>query len=124
MPSEPRGADFRADATEATGSVRKVSTELARGLDAEDLRRARAALGTALDPQGEGGGVHWDNEQTGAKGAFTPVGPPYPQDAKICRAFIAEVATKAGGEERLQGAGCRDKGAEWTITEVKPWRKG
>lgn len=108
-----------------TGSIRKPSSapELARGLDAEDFRRARAALGTALDPQGEGGGVRWDNGQTGAKGEFTPVGHAYPEDGKICRAFLAEIATKLG-EEHLQGTACREKIAEWTIVEVRPWRKG
>ena len=108
-----------------TGSIRKPasSTELARGLDAEDLRRANAALGTALDPQSEGGEVRWDNAQSGAKGEFTPVGDAYPKDSKICRAFFAEVVTKLG-ETRLQGTGCREKTVEWTIVEARPWRKG
>jgi len=123
MPSGPRGEDLRADASDVTSSIRKPAPELARGLDAEDLRRAKAALGTALDPQGEGGGVSWDNPQTGAKGVFTPVGQAYPNDGKICRAFLAEVATKQA-EERLQGTACREKIADWWLLEVKPWRKG
>ena len=80
-------------------------------------------LGTALDPQGEGGGVNWDNPQTGAKGKFTPVGLAYPTDGKICRAFLAEVATREQSE-RLQGTACRERTVEWTLTEVRPWRKG
>jgi surface antigen len=123
LPSGPRGEDFRADASDLTGSIRKPTPELAQGLSAEDQRRAKAALATALDPQGEGGGVSWDNPQTGAKGAFTPVGQAYPTEGKVCRAFLAEVTTRLI-EERLQGTACREKTAEWALTEVKPWRKG
>ncbi len=123
MPSGPRGEDLRADAGDVTGSIRKPKPELGVGLDNEDRRRAAAALGTALDPQGDGDGVTWDNPQTGAKGKFTPVGQAYPFDGKICRAFLAEVAAK-DQMERLQGTACREKTADWTLTEVKPWRKG
>jgi surface antigen len=108
---------------DVTGSIRKPAPELARGLDVEDQRRALAALGTALDPQGAGGGVNWDNSQSGAKGNFIPVGPAYPIDGKICRAFIAEVSTRET-QEKLQGAACREKSAEWSLSEVKPWHRG
>ena len=95
MPPGPRGESFVADASEVT----------------------------ALDPQGEGAGVNWDNPQTGAKGSFTPVGAAYPTDGKICRAFLAEVATQET-QERLQGTACREKTIEWTLLEVKPWKRG
>ena len=122
MPSSPHGDDLRVGA-EATGSVRKSAPELARGLEAEDARRAKAALATALDPQGSGERVDWDNPQSGAKGVFTPVGQAYPSDGRVCRAFLAEVVTNHN-EERLQGTACRDKNAEWTLLDVKPWKKG
>ena len=105
-----------------TGSIKKPGPDLPRGLDAEDRRRAYAALATALDPQGEGTVVTWDNPQTGAKGGFTPVGHAYPADGKICRAFLAEVGAKER-EERLQGTACREKANDWTISEIGPWRK-
>lgn len=123
MPSGPRGEDVRVDTNDVTGSIKKSTPQLAGDLDSEDRRRAAAALGTALDPQGEGGGVNWDNPQTGAKGKFTPVGLAYPTDGKICRAFLAEVATREQSE-RLQGTACRERTVEWTLTEVRPWRKG
>ncbi|MGA8171236.1 MAG: RT0821/Lpp0805 family surface protein [Methylocystis sp.] len=123
MPSSPRGEGFVADASDVTGSIRKPSPELARGLDVEDKRRAGAALATALDPQSEGAGVDWDNPRTGAKGIFTPVGHAYPIDGKICRAFLAEVATK-DAQEHLQGTACREKTVEWTLLEVRPWKRG
>ena len=74
---------------DAAGAVPKSS--LAGLLDAEDWRRAKAALSTALDPQGNGSLVGWDNPESGNKGSFTPVGKPYPLEAGICRAFLAEV---------------------------------
>ncbi len=117
------GSDaWRASSDDVTGSIHKPPPELASGLEVEDRRRALAALGTALDPQGAGGSVNWDNAQTGAKGSFIPVGPAYPMDGKICRAFVADVSTNQM-QERLQGAACREKTAEWSLTEVKPWRK-
>jgi len=121
MPSSLGGDDLRAEA-DVTGSIRKPAPELSRALEAEDTRRAKAALATALDPQGSGERVDWDNPQTGAKGVFTPVGQAYPSAGRVCRAFLAEIAT-SHNEERLQGTACRDKNAEWTLLDVKPWKK-
>lgn len=110
-------------AQDATGSITKRPPALSHALDPEDLRRAVAAMSTALDPQGSGASVNWDNPQTGAKGSFTPVGQPYPLEGKVCRAFLADIAVKEN-EEKLQGAACREKSAEWALTDVKPLRKG
>lgn len=79
-------------------------------------------MGAALDPQGNGAGVNWDNPQTSAKGLFAPAAQAYPADGKICRAFVAEVWTREA-HEQLQGTACRERTVEWTLTEVKPWRK-
>ncbi|MGH6862973.1 MAG: RT0821/Lpp0805 family surface protein [Methylocella sp.] len=105
---------------DAAGAVSKSS--LAGLLDAEDWRRAKAALSTALDPQGNGLLVGWDNPDSGDKGSFTPVGKPYPLAAGICRVFLAEVDRK-GDAQALQGTACSDKRGEWTIAEAKPWKK-
>lgn len=118
-----RGDHWRGDPEDATGSIRAPSTMLSRALEPEDWRRASAAMGTALDPQGAGGAVNWDNPHSGAKGSFTPVGSAYPDDGRICRKFLADVATK-DARERLQGVACRERTAEWTLTEVKPRKKG
>lgn len=107
---------------DTTGSIPKPGLKLSRALDSEDLRRATAAMSTALDPQGSGASVNWDNPQSGAKGSFTPVGQAYPLDGKICRAFLADVAADET-HEKLQGAACREKTAEWALMEVKPFRK-
>jgi surface antigen len=104
----------------AAGAVPKPP--LAGLLDAEDWRRAKAALSTALDPQGNGLLVGWDNPDSGNKGSFTPVGKPYPLEAGMCRVFLAEVDCK-GDEHAIQGTACSDKRGEWTIAETKPWKK-
>lgn len=105
-----------------TGSIPAKAPTLSNALDQEDWRRASAALGVALDPQGGGAAVNWDNPSSNAKGSFTPVGQPYPAQGKVCRAFLAEVGTK-DSQEHLQGTACRDKSADWKLIEVKPWRK-
>lgn len=103
---------------DVTGSIPKPAAKLSRHLDAEDLRRATAAMNTALDPQGSGASVNWDNPKSGAHGVFTPQGPAYPVDAKICRAFVAEIIA---GEtaEKLEGSSCREKSADWALNELK-----
>jgi surface antigen len=107
---------------DVTGSIAKP-LKISRHLDSEDIRRANAALSTALDPQGSGASVRWDNPQTGSRGSFTPVGQAHPVEGKICRAFLADVSTN-DDVEKLQGAACREKTAEWMLTEVKPYKKG
>lgn len=123
MASSSNSAMWRGAPEDTTGSIAKPTTKLSRHLDPEDLRRATAAMSTALDPQGSGASVNWDNPRSNAKGSFTPVGQAYPIDGKICRAFIADIAV---GEsvEKLQGAACRGKSAEWALTEVEPFRRG
>lgn len=110
------------NADDVTGSIRKPETLLSRHLDAEDWRRARAAMGTALDPQGNGSLVNWENTQTGAKGSFVPVAQIYPSDDKICRAFLAKIEAD-GTTEDVQGTACRDTGLEWAIKDARPWKR-
>ena len=105
---------------DATGAVSKSS--LAGLLDAEDWRRAKAALSTALDPQGNGSLVGWDNPDSGNKGSFTPVGKPFPLEGGICRVFLAEVDCK-GDEHAVRGTACSDERGEWAVAEAKPWKK-
>jgi surface antigen len=105
---------------DAAGEVPRSS--LANLLDAEDWRRAKAALSTALDPQGNGSLVGWENPASGNKGSFIPVGGPYPFDSRICRVFVAKVDRK-GSEESMQGTACADKRGEWSIAEEKPWKR-
>jgi surface antigen len=105
---------------DAAGAV--PNPPLAGLLDAEDWRRAKAALSTALDPQGNGSLVGWDNPDSGNKGSFIPIGKPFPMEAGICRVFLAKVDCK-GNEHPMQGTACSDTRGEWTIAEAKPWKK-
>jgi surface antigen len=107
---------------DVTGSIAKP-TPLSRALDSEDWRRAKAALATALDPQGNGETVNWDNPQTGAKGSFVAVAQAYPSDEGICRAFISTISARESAES-LQGTACRDKLGEWSLSDVRPWKRG
>lgn len=106
---------------DVTGSIGKGSP-LGPTMDQEDWRRASAALGVALDPQGNGAPVLWSNPQTGAKGSFVQTGKPYPAEAVVCRPFSADVTLKSG-EHALAGRACVDKAGEWTVKESKPRKK-
>lgn len=105
---------------DVTGSIRPVNP-ISGAMDAEDWRRARGAMALALDPQGNGAPVSWDNPKSGAKGAFTPVGPARPVGERICRSFVAEVGGALPARS-LQGAACRDRDGEWAIREAAPAR--
>jgi len=106
---------------DVTGSIRGASP-LSNSLDQEDWRRAKGALGVALDPQGNGAPVTWENPASKARGAFTPVGQAKAVDDKICRAFVAEIGGSAKAET-LQGDACRDRSGEWTVGKVQPFKR-
>jgi surface antigen len=117
MPLSP----FGKNGEDVSGSIAK-SNPLSRALDSEDWRRAKAALSTALDPQGNGETVNWDNPQSGAKGSFVAVAQAYPSEDGICRAFISNISAKEASES-LQGTACRDKLGDWTLSDVRPWKR-
>ena len=103
---------------EPTGSIVRPASPLSPALDAEDWRRASAAMGVAVDPQGSGTRVAWDNPQSGAKGAFVPTGRPYVRNGQICRPFTADLDV-SGGHQRVDAVACRDTGADWTVGDVR-----
>ncbi len=111
---------------ETTGSIPLVAAKkppgLPAALDEEDRRRALGALAIALDPQGNGAGVHWDNPVSKARGSVTPAGFAYPSNDLICRDFQAQFNT-AQGPTTARGAACRDKNALWTVAEWRPVKK-
>jgi surface antigen len=88
-------------------------------LDEEDRRREKAALATALDPQGDGATIHWENPKTAHTGSITPVGHAYPDDTKVCRAFRAELA-HAGDQKAITGTACIITAGEWAVRDSKP----
>jgi surface antigen len=98
-----------------TGSIERTNVVLSPALDQEDLRRAKAALAIALDPQGNGARVAWQNPQSGAHGAFTASAPPFADHDRVCRAFTGEATPGAGASTRLTGSACRDGDGTWQI---------
>jgi surface antigen len=100
----------------------RITSPLSPELGEEDWRRAKAAMAVALDPQGSGTQVSWDNPDTAMRGTFTPVGQPFVNSDEICRAFLATVVGQASTAS-LQGTACRPSGEEWAIKDVKPFKK-
>lgn len=95
---------------------------LPASLDVEDQRRALGALAIALDPQGNGATVRWENPVSKAHGALTPVGFAYPNNGLICRRFTAQIES-VGVNQSARGVACRDKDADWTLAEYLPAQK-
>ena len=100
-----------------TGSTDRTASVLSPTLDREDLRRAKAALAIALDPQGNGARVGWQNPQSGAHGAFTASAPPFADHDRVCRAFTGDVTPSPGTERRLSGSACRDGDGVWRVRD-------
>ena len=76
---------------DVTNSI-PVTSPLSSALNIEDWRRARGALGLALDPQGAGTPVAWDNPASRMRGLVTPVGDAYVAEEKICRVSATLIA--------------------------------
>ena len=107
------------DGPKTTGTIgSKTVVALSPDLEDEDWRRAKAALAVALDPQGPGTQVSWDNPASSRKGTFTPMGAPFVKDDEICRSFSAHLSGPSAAA--LHGTACRPSGGEWTLKEVKP----
>jgi hypothetical protein len=108
---------------EPTGSIATAPAKprpvLHATLDEEDRRRALGALAIALDPQGNGAPVRWDNPVSKAHGSVTPAGFAYPENDLVCRAFSAQFETSAGAQAQ-RGAACRDKTAQWIVSDLRP----
>ena len=79
-------------------------------------------MAVALDPQGNGASVNWDNSETALRGTFASVGQPFVRSDEVCRAFVASIGGQ-GETVWLQGTACRRSAGEWTVTDVKPWKK-
>jgi len=116
-----RGDTARAalpDEPATTGSIDKRPLGFGNDLGAEDWRRANAALAVALDPQGNGRPVKWDNPETTLRGSVNPTGLPYVANDLVCRDFLASVISPAGSRF-VRGTGCKPSGGEWTLTKVR-----
>lgn len=101
-----------------TGSTNKNDALLYKALDPEDWRRAKAALAVALDPQGNGASVGWDNPQSGARGSFAAAAGPIPANDLICRPFKAHMHPGPGAERELSGSACRGPDGEWLVRDA------
>jgi surface antigen len=109
---------------QATGSIapKTAAASMSPDLSEEDWRRAKAALAVALDPQGPGTLVSWDNPTSSMKGSFAPNGAPFVKNDEICRSFSAQLAGSSPSTH--QGVACRPSGGDWAIKEIKPAAKG
>jgi hypothetical protein len=106
---------------EPTSSVAKPERPLpfAQDFSDEDWRRARSAMGVALDPQGNGSRVSWDNPESGLKGHFEAAGIPFVKGDEICRPFRTHYTGPTKPAVELRGAACRPSGGEWSLADVQ-----
>ena len=108
---------------DTTGSIKKTEKRFSAELGQEDWRRAKGALVLALDPQGNGKPVKWDNPETSMSGEVTPDGPPFVEADEVCRRFRATVEAASGPSTSVGGSACRLSAADdWEIKSLGPKR--
>lgn len=108
---------------ESTGSIEPAAPKsFGPDLSGEDWRRAKAALSVALDPQGNGQPVKWDNPDSGMRGMVNPTGLPFVKNDEICRGFLASVIGP-GANRFVRGTGCRPSGGAWELKSLKTTTK-
>lgn len=108
---------------EMTASITPATAPLSPNLDAEDWRRAQAAFSLAVDPQGSGQVVNWENPATKRKGSFIPAGNLVLAENTVCRPFRATLVEPANGksqETHHVGRACRTGPGEWAMREIAP----
>lgn len=109
---------------DTTASVPTPATMFGTKLDEEDWRRASAALSLAVDPQGSGQPVNWDNPSSKRRGTFAAAGEMKLVNDTICRDFSAQfVESSMFGspkETRRNGLACRTGPGEWAVRSVEP----
>jgi surface antigen len=110
---------------ETTGSITPApaAQRLFPELGPEETRRSRAALAVALEPQGNGKAVKWDNPESGMHGDIVPEGVPYVEADEICRAFTASLRTAAGVTKTAEGRACKISADEWVLRKLQPRRQ-
>ena len=119
-------ASLQADPeTTATATVQRAASPLDPSLDEEDWRRAQSALNLAVDPQGSGQPVNWDNPTTKRKGSFAPAGNLVLVENTVCRPFTATLVQAGSGqaalrESRHTGQACRVGPGEWALRQTQP----
>ncbi len=106
---------------ETTGSISPApaARKLFPDLGPEEDRRARAALAVALDPQGNGKPVKWDNPESGIAGEVAASGAPFVEADEICRAFTTSLEPVAGSRKRAEGTACRASADDWILRRLE-----
>lgn len=106
-----------------TGSIAASQTIFVDKLTSEDWRRARAALGVALDPQSTGTAVKWDNPESKTSGSFTAAGGFVVHNDFVCRAFQANLVVR-GTHSNPSGFACRQGPNDWVVEQPAVVEKG
>jgi surface antigen len=107
---------------ETTATIQRGASPLDPSLDDEDWRRAQAALSLAVDPQGSGQQVNWDNPSTKRKGSFAAAGNMVLIENTVCRPFTATIVHGAQPPREVRHAGqaCRVGPGEWAMRNMQP----
>ncbi len=75
-------------------------------------------MAVALDPQGNGASVAWENPASGARGSFVASAAPVARADAICRAFRAHMVPEASAGREIDGSACRNTDGDWAVKQA------
>ena len=113
-PADPVTTGTLATQPSPTASTPGQGPSVFNGLSPEDIRRSKAALALALDPEGQGQAINWDNAETGQSGSFSAVSTFYLNNNQLCRRYAATIAN-SGAIEPVSGEACRTGPGNWDV---------
>jgi hypothetical protein len=111
-------------AADVTGSITPVRVSDDTHLTDSDLALTRNAASEVMTRGSKDASQPWENPQTGARGAVTPLASAYQgEGGRTCRDFLASYV-RGTNEGWLQGEACQTPGnTAWEIRSMKPWRR-
>ena len=118
----------KGDTSEVTGTIDPVSNAFAAmqpeitGLSESDLVYARAAAADVLGKGGKDVSQSWENPNTGARGAVTPLTSTYSEGGQTCRQFLVSYV-QGKTQAWFQGAACKFADGAWEVRSLRPWTR-
>jgi len=123
--SDEKTSADKVDARDVTGSLPLQPTHTENpgsGMTRADWTFATAALREAMQDNGDGTSIPWQNSATGVRGTVTPVSSAFVQDGFACRNFLASHIGN-GREGWFEGTACRVHRGLWEVRTARLLQK-
>ena len=128
IPLGPLFEKNKHDDVEMTGSINPMANAMAAmqsdtpGVPETDLAYAREAASEVLAKGGKDTSQTWENPNTGARGAVTPLSSSFTENGFACREFLLS-HVQGKSETWLQGDACKFTSGKWEVRSLRSWKR-